>query len=87
MLIPGLAGGGQRPTGLAFATLWLTIVVAAALDNYPTPLVGYGGSAIVGYLLSLSLMSRALRAERREAESRPSSAGERDGGSLSVGLI
>jgi hypothetical protein len=27
--------------------------MAAALGNYPTPIVGYGGSAIIGYALSL----------------------------------
>jgi hypothetical protein len=32
------------------------MVGAAALGNYPTPLVGYGGSAILGYALSLSVM-------------------------------
>jgi hypothetical protein len=29
------------------------VIVAAALGNYPTPLVGYGGSAIIGYVVSL----------------------------------
>lgn len=86
LLIPGLVGGARRPAGLAFAALWLAIVVAAALGNYPTPVVGYGGSAILGYLLSLSLMSRARRTAGREAVSRDSSAEERDGGSLSATL-
>jgi hypothetical protein len=31
----------------------LVVLAAAALGNYPTPLVGYGGSAILGYLLCL----------------------------------
>ena len=39
-----------------FGVTWLGMVVAAALGNYPTPVVGYGGSAILGYALSLSLM-------------------------------
>ena len=29
------------------------MILAAALGNYPTPLVGYSGSAILGYLISL----------------------------------
>jgi hypothetical protein len=36
-----------------FGAAWLAVVAAAALGNYPTPLVGYGGSAILGYLISL----------------------------------
>ena len=37
----------------AQALLWTGAVVAAALGNYPTPLVGYGSSAVIGYCLSL----------------------------------
>ena len=39
-----------------FGLLWLAIVAAAALGPYPTPLVGYGGSAIVGYFFSLAFL-------------------------------
>ncbi|WP_338501690.1 hypothetical protein V6R86_02240 [Sphingomonas kaistensis] len=34
-----------------FTTLWACLVAAAMLHNYPTPLVGYGASSILGYLL------------------------------------
>ena len=51
-----LRGGGERPALLAFGGCWFGVVVAAALDNYPTPLVGYGGSAVLGYLLSVALL-------------------------------
>ena len=44
-----------------FGTVWLGVIVAAALGNYPTPLVGYGGSAILGYALSLSFMPGRVR--------------------------
>lgn len=37
----------------AQALLWVGAVLAAALGNYPTPLVGYGSSAVIGYCLSL----------------------------------
>ncbi|WP_166036993.1 hypothetical protein [Sphingosinicella sp. YJ22] len=86
LLIPAVAGAPQRSVGLAFGAVWLAILAAAALGNYPTPLVGYGGSAIVGYLLSLSLMSRAFRAEGREAASRLSSTDKSDDRSLSARL-
>lgn len=44
----------NRAAYLAFGAVWFTIALAAALGNYPTPLVGYGGSAILGYLISLA---------------------------------
>jgi hypothetical protein len=37
---------------VAFGAIWLAVIIAAALGNYPTPVVGYGGSAIIGYVLS-----------------------------------
>ena len=36
-----------------FASSWLTLIVVAAMGAYPTPIVGYGASAIIGYFLSL----------------------------------
>jgi cell division protein FtsW (lipid II flippase) len=51
--------GRGSPAAPAFAAVWGAAVLAAALDNYPTPLVGYGGSAIIGYMLSLLPLRRA----------------------------
>jgi hypothetical protein len=60
LVIPAVAGHRFDPENRAchavFGTMWLGMVGAAALGNYPTPLVGYGGSAILGYALSLSVM-------------------------------
>jgi hypothetical protein len=57
MLVPAIAGyirdSGHRQVYAVFGAVWLAVILAAALGNYPTPLVGYGGSAILGYLLSL----------------------------------
>jgi len=57
MLVPSIVGGirdpGNRATYAVFGAVWTAIILAAALGNYPTPLVGYGGSAILGYLLGL----------------------------------
>jgi hypothetical protein len=62
----GLFGGaGDRAALLAFGGCWLAVLVAAALGNYPTPLVGYGGSAVLGYLLSVALLSNGARATGR----------------------
>ena len=37
------------------------MVAAAALGNYPTPLVGHGGAAVLGYLLSVALLPSGER--------------------------
>ena len=44
-----------------FGIVWLGTVFAAALGNYPTPLVGYGGSAVLGYVLSLAFLPGKVR--------------------------
>jgi hypothetical protein len=51
------------------------VVAAAALGNYPTPLVGYGGSAVLGYLLSVALLPGRAGAERPRAAASPPAAG------------
>ena len=65
LLIPAMIGvsrgAGERPALLAFGGCWLGAVVAAALGNYPTPLVGYGGSAVLGYVLSVALLPGGAR--------------------------
>jgi hypothetical protein len=47
----------ERPVLFAFGASWAALIVAAAVGNYPTPLVGYGGSAVLGYLLSAALLT------------------------------
>jgi hypothetical protein len=65
LVVPAAVGawkpGADRPVLLAFGACWAGVVVAAALGNYPTPLVGYGGSAVLGYLLSVALLPNARR--------------------------
>lgn len=57
IILPALVGFRRDPDHrLAYAVLgaiWLAAVAAAALGNFPTPLVGYGGSAILGYLIGV----------------------------------
>lgn len=73
MLVPALAGlnrrADHRPAYAVFGALWLAVLAAAALGNYPTPLVGYGGSAILGYLISL--IGLPPRAESMGAKGEP----------------
>lgn len=45
-----------RAACLACGACWAAIVVAAAVGAYPTPVVGYGGAAILGYFLCLAAL-------------------------------
>lgn len=62
LLVPPLLGlWRDRAHGAihaAFGATWLAIVFAALVGDYPTPLVGYGGSAIVGYVLATLALPR-----------------------------
>lgn len=67
LLVPAVVGWcrdpANRPSYAVFGAAWLAGIVAAALGNYPTPIVGYGGSAIIGY--ALSLLALPIQAETR----------------------
>jgi hypothetical protein len=56
LLAPSVLGTSgdarSRHARIVFGATWLGVIVAAAVANHPTPLVGYGGSAIIGYVLS-----------------------------------
>lgn len=66
LLIPAVIGwrpdADNRATYAVFGAVWFATIVAAAIGNYPTPVVGYGGSAIIGYALSLLGLPRSCRA-------------------------
>jgi hypothetical protein len=76
-------GEGDRPALLAFGACWSAVVAAAALGNYPTPLVGYGGSAVLGYLLSVSLLPGGARGTESAAPASPQSAAQDQDPSIS----
>lgn len=63
LMLPALAGlrfeGAIRETSIVFGATWASVIFASALGNYPTPLVGYSGAAILGYVLSLAVPPRA----------------------------
>ena len=46
-----------------FAGCWFALIAASAMGAYPTPIVGYGASAIVGYFLSLILVQPMKQTE------------------------
>jgi hypothetical protein len=58
LLLPMLAL--HRAEATVFAAVWLAILAAAAIGNYPTPLLGYGGSGIIGYLLCLTALRQRM---------------------------
>ena len=71
LLVPAIAGWRSDPARrhvyLVFGAVWLGCIVAAVVGNYPTPVVGYGGSAILGYLLSLACIPAQVRSVRAGA--------------------
>lgn len=62
LLVPAAEGlrsrTQDREVAGVFGVMWLSLIVFALVGNYPTPLVGYGTSAILGYCLSASLLRR-----------------------------
>jgi phage shock protein PspC (stress-responsive transcriptional regulator) len=50
------SGGENRINHAIFGAIWISVIAAAALGNYPTPLVGYGASSILGYLIAALAM-------------------------------
>lgn len=77
LLLPPVLGlRRSRETAVAhaaFGATWLALIAAAVFGDYPTPVVGYGGSAIVGYVWSLL----ALPAEVSQSEWRAPMTGSR----------
>jgi hypothetical protein len=61
LIVPAVYGFGKsaahKHVHAVFGIVWAGVLVAAALGNYPTPLVGYGGSAVLGYVLSLAFLA------------------------------
>lgn len=72
LLVHALQGGAREPLHRAgyavFGAVWCAAMLAAALGNYPTPVVGYGGSAIIGYALSLLAFPSRAAGRRRAVE-------------------
>lgn len=62
LLLPAFAAAWSTGTGrdrcIVFGAIWLALILAAALGDYPTPVVGYSGAAILGYVLSIAVLPR-----------------------------
>lgn len=64
LLIPAIVGRKDPENRAAynvFGAVWLGLIVASLLGAYPTPLVGYGASSILGYALSLAALPGLVR--------------------------
>ena len=72
----------NRLVHATFGATWLGVIAAAALGNYPTPVVGYGGSAILGYLLSVSFMPGRARSMKGRADHASNGERNHEGGML-----
>ncbi|MFC3711457.1 hypothetical protein ACFOMD_02675 [Sphingoaurantiacus capsulatus] len=75
MLVPAIVGRlydvDHQEAYAVFGAVWLAVIAAAALGNYPTPVVGYGGSAIIGYVVSLLGLPKPASASAKERAAMP----------------
>lgn len=55
-----VASPGRRPVALALTALWIALAAACLSGTYPTPVLGYGLSWVLGFALSLGLAARSL---------------------------
>ena len=61
MMAPAVVGVEFSAVSATFGALWLAVIVFSIVGNYPTPLVGYGSSAILGYCLSAAMIPRTVK--------------------------
>jgi hypothetical protein len=68
LVIPAILGWlydvDNRQTYCVFGAVWIAAIAAAAIGNYPTPVVGYSGGAVLGYVLSLMTLPKIAYARR-----------------------
>ncbi|NOT42467.1 MAG: hypothetical protein HOP13_18475 [Alphaproteobacteria bacterium] len=65
LVVPAILGWvcdiENRHTYAVFGAIWIAAIAAAAVGNYPTPVVGYSGGAVLGYVLSLTILPTVAR--------------------------
>lgn len=68
LILPAVLGfvrdRSHRVIHAAFGATWVAIIIAAVAGDYPTPLVAYSGSSIVGYILATAGLPRVWRLSR-----------------------
>lgn len=50
----------RRGAGCALAGFWIGLLLAGLMGNYPVPVIGYGASPVIGWVLALRLLSSRL---------------------------
>ena len=53
VLVRSAAPGPGRQAQILFGLCWAVLLVSGTLAPYPTPLIGFGASAIIGYFLAI----------------------------------
>jgi hypothetical protein len=85
LVVPAILGSvfdpQKREVYFIFGCIWLSLILAATLGNYPTPVVGYGGSAILGYVISLFCLPKTIHSEAASFEINPENADDTTGSS------
>lgn len=66
MLAPAVTRRLRAPH-LAFMAVWVAALAAALLGPYPTPVLGFGGSAVLGFVLSTGLLALGAGVAARRA--------------------
>jgi hypothetical protein len=65
IVVPAIIGSAfdsdNRATYSVFGVVWFAAIAAAAFGNYPTPVVGYSGGAVLGYVLSVAMLPKNAR--------------------------
>lgn len=63
MMIPAMARPLRAPH-FAFLAVWIAALGMALLGPYPTPVIGFGGSGVLGFVLSAGLLALGAQALR-----------------------
>lgn len=76
------ARAGSRRTAYAFAGVWAGALGASLVGDYPTPVVGFGGSAVLGYVLSVGFLIAIAQKEFALSTRAKARGADEDNGSL-----
>lgn len=50
--------GQRKVISTSLGLFFFVLILSAILGNFPVPLIGYGSSPIIGYLISVSYMEK-----------------------------
>ena len=76
------ARAASRRTAYVFAGVWAGALGASMLGPYPTPVAGFGGSAVLGYVLSVGLLIAIAEKQSVSSNRADARGADEDKGSL-----